>query len=169
MSNNKLIKKIDHGLPPNKYNSHSWIAGNPNIEEDVWIGAFTLIDAIYNSLKIGKGCNISSGAQIITHSTVKRCISENKYNKIESAPVKIGSYCFVGSNAVILMGSKIGHHSIIAAGAVVTEHSVIPPFSIVAGVPGKIIGSSKKFLKKEHQPLFLSVKNLIKNIYPKKY
>lgn len=145
MQKNKLTEKFDHGLPPNKYNSHSWIAGNPIIGKDVWIGAFTLIDAIYSPLRIGKGCNIASGAQIITHSTVKRCISENK-RKIESAPVKIGRFCFIGSNAVILMGSKIGHHSVIAAGAVVVENSIIPSYSIVAGVPAKIVGSSKSLL-----------------------
>lgn len=148
MQKNKT-EKFDHGLPANKYNTHSWIAGNPSIGDGVWIGAFTLIDAIYSSLRIGKGCNIASGAQIITHSTVRRCLSENKHKKIESAPVTIGNFCFIGSNAIVLMGSKIGHHSVIAAGAVVSEYSVIPPYSIVAGVPARIIGNSKRLLTKK--------------------
>lgn len=146
MRKNKIIERFNHGLPPNKYNSHSWIAGNPSIGDDVWIGAFTLIDAVHSSLEIGRGCDISSGAQIITHSTVKRCISENKHKKIESAPVRIGNFCFIGSNAIVLMGSKIGHHSVVAAGAVVPEHSTIPPYSVVAGVPARVIGSSKRLL-----------------------
>ncbi len=138
---------FDHGIPNNTYNRHAWILGNPEIGEGVWIGAFCVIDALHSSLKIGSGCDISSGAQIITHSTVRRCISERKLNFIDKASVEIGDHCFIGTNAVILMGTKIGHHSVIAAGAVVGESSKIPPYSLVAGVPAKIIGSSKKYLK----------------------
>lgn len=145
------IKKEHSKLPKNNYNEHAWIAGSPKIGKNVWIGAFTLIDGLYDSLVIGEGCNISSGAQILTHSTVKRCISEGKLEKIESEAVEIGEYCFIGTNAVILMGAKIGHHSIIGAGCVVPEGMVIPPYSKVVGVPAKIIGSTKECLEKEHE------------------
>jgi carbonic anhydrase/acetyltransferase-like protein (isoleucine patch superfamily) len=136
----------DHGLPENPYNSHTWILGNPTIGKDSWIGAFTLVDAKYAAVTIGKGCNISSGAQIVSHSTVKRCISEREYDKVDAFAVVIEDYCFIGSNAVVLMGARIGHHSVIGAGCVVTEHMKVPPYSIVTGVPGKITGSSKKFM-----------------------
>lgn len=137
----------DHGLPSNPYNSHAWIAGKPTIGEGTWIGAFTLVDALHAKVTIGQGCNISSGAQIISHSTVRRCISEGKYAAVDSADVTIGDHVFIGTNAVILMGSTIGDHCVVAAGSVVTEHANIPPYSIVTGVPGKVTGSSKKFLK----------------------
>ncbi len=39
------------------------------------------------------------------------------------------------------MGAKIGHHSIIAAGAVVLEGMEVPPYSLVAGVPARIVRS----------------------------
>lgn len=143
--------KLNQGIPPNKYNEHAWIIGDVEIGEDVWIGAFTLVDGKYAKLAIGKGCNISSGAQILTHSTVRRCISERKISKIDSAPVNIGEYCFIGTNAVILMGSKIGDHSVIGAGCVISEGSVIPPYSIVIGVPGKVVGSSKKYLEEKNE------------------
>lgn len=118
----------------------------PKIGRDTWIGAFTLIDAKHAMVSIGIGCNIATGVQIISHSTVHRCISEGIYKKIDTGDVTIGDYCFIGSNVVVLMGSTIGHHSVIAAGCVVPEKSTIPPYSMVAGVPGKIIGSSKKYL-----------------------
>lgn len=136
-----------HGFPKNKYNPHAWILGKPKIGEDVWIGPFTLIDAKYANLTIGKGCNISSGAQILTHSTVRRTLSGRTYNVVDAKDVEIGEYSFIGTNAVILMGVKIGHHSVIGAGCVVPQDTTIAPYSIVGGVPAKIIGSSKKFLK----------------------
>ena len=46
--------------------------------------------------------------------------------------------CLIGMNATVLGGVHIGRGSIIAAGAVVPENTEIPPFSLVAGVPGKI-------------------------------
>lgn len=140
-------KEFNHGIPENPYNPHAWILGEPEIGEGVWIGPFCLIDAKHAPLKIGRGTDVSSGAQILTHTTVRRCVSERRYNKIDSKPTTIGEYCFIGTNAVVLMGANVGHHSVVGAGAVVTEGMEIPPYSIVAGVPAKIISSSKKYLK----------------------
>lgn len=141
------MEEFDHGIAKNKYNPHAIIVGNPEIGENVWIGAFTVIDALHSSLKIGRGTNIADGAKIITHSTVRRAISERRFGQVESNPTEIGEFCFIGANATVLMGAKIGHHSVIAAGAVVAPNTSIPPYSLVAGVPGKIIGKSHKFLK----------------------
>lgn len=138
---------FDHGLPDNPYNKHAWIFGEPEIGDRVWIGAFCLIDGRYAHLKIGRGTDISSGAQILTHTTIRRCISERRYPDVDATPTEIGEFCFIGTNAVVLKGCKIGHHSVIGAGAVVPENTVIPPYSLVVGMPAKIIGSSKKFLR----------------------
>lgn len=129
-------------LPPNPYNPMAWITGAPEIGEGTWIGAFTLIDGL-GGLKIGKGCDISCGVQILSHSTVRRCLTERLHAAIDKRPTEIGDHVFIGTHAVILMGAKIGHHSVIAAGAVVTEGMDVPPFSMVAGVPAKLIRSTK--------------------------
>ena len=46
----------------------------------------------------------------------------------------------VGIGATIMDGAVIGRGSIVAGGAFVPEGREIPPGSIVAGVPGKVIG-----------------------------
>lgn len=58
--------------------------------------------------------------------------------ELRSAPVVIENDCWLGVNAVILKGVRIGHHSIVGANAVVT--SDVEPCSIVAGIPAKPIG-----------------------------
>lgn len=57
------------------------------------------------------------------------------------APVKIGNYVFIGPRAIILAGVTIGEGAIVAAGAVVTKD--VEPYTIVAGVPAKVIGERK--------------------------
>lgn len=121
-------------LPPNPYHPLCWVVGTPEIGPGCWIGAFTLIDGS-GGLRIGKGCDISSGAQILTHSSMRRTVTERVHPDVDRAPTEIGDHCFIGTNAVILMGSRIGHHSVVAAGAVVKENSDFPPYSVIAGNP----------------------------------
>ena len=54
-----------------------------------------------------------------------------------SQRVIIGNDVWVGSHSLILGGVRIGDGAVIGAGAVVTKD--IPPYSIVGGVPAKVI------------------------------
>ena len=89
-------------------------------------------------LTIGRGCDVSCGVQIYTHSTVRRCVSGRRYNEIDRAPVVIGDHVFLGANAVVMMGVTIGDRAVVAAGAVVTAD--VPHDAVVGGVPAKVIG-----------------------------
>lgn len=127
-------------LPPNPYHELAWIAGQPEIGPDCWIGAFTLIDGL-GGLKIGRGCNVSCGVQVLSHSTARRCVTEKTLGVIDRRATEVGDWVFIGANAVILMGCKIGHHSIIGAGAVLSEGMEVPPYSLVVGVPARVVRS----------------------------
>ena len=125
-----------HGLPPNAYNPHAWIVGEPTIGEGTWIGAFTVIDGS-GGLRIGTGCDISAGAQIYTHSSVQRALSQGA-DPVARRPTWLGDNVHVGAGAVILMGCEIGSSCVVAAGAVVREGTVAPPNSLIAGVPATV-------------------------------
>ena len=66
-----------------------------------------------------------------------------------SSPVFIEDNVWIGEKAVILKGVRIGRNSIVAAGAVVTKS--VPPFSVVAGVPARVVKtiSGPDFLQKQ--------------------
>jgi acetyltransferase-like isoleucine patch superfamily enzyme len=126
------------GFPPNPYNPHAWVVGEPTIGPGTWIGAFTVIDGS-GGLTIGAGCDISCGAQIYTHSTVRRCVSGRAYAEVDRAPVRIGDRVFVGANATVMMGVTIGDGAVVGAGAVVT--SDVPPGTVVTGVPARPVST----------------------------
>jgi len=129
---------VTGSLPGNDYNEHAWIVGTPRIGEGTWIGAFTVVDGS-GGLTIGRGCDISCGAQIYTHSTVLRCVSGRSYDHVDRAPVTIGDHVFIGAGAIIMMGVTIGDRSVVAAGAVVTKD--VPSETVVAGVPAAVVGT----------------------------
>lgn len=122
------------GFPDNPWNDHAWVIGSPEVGEGTWIGAFTVIDGS-GGLKIGRGCDISCGAQIYTHSSARRCVSGRAYEQVDREATTLGDYVFVGANAVIQMGVTVGERAVIAAGAVVAAD--VPPATVVAGVPAR--------------------------------
>ncbi|MGI8882475.1 MAG: acyltransferase [Jatrophihabitans sp.] len=121
-------------LPPNPYHRHAWIIGEPEIGPGTWIGAFTVIDGS-GGLTIGAGCDISCGAQIYTHSSVRRCVSGRAFPEVQRQPTTIGDHVFIGANAVVNMGVTIGDGAVVAAGAVVTRD--VAAGTVVSGVPAR--------------------------------
>lgn len=53
------------------------------------------------------------------------------------APVVIEDDVWIGANVTILKGVTIGRGSVVAAGVVVTKSC--PPYSIIGGVPAKVL------------------------------
>ena len=53
-------------------------------------------------------------------------------------PVSIGNGSWLGHGSIVLPGARIGRNVVVAGGAVVTAGKV-PDFSIVAGVPAKVV------------------------------
>ena len=126
------------GLPDNPYNPLAWGVGSPIVGAGTWIGAVTVIDGS-GGLTIGEGCDISSGVQIYTHSSARRCVSGRRYNEVEREPVHIGDRVFIGAGAVVNMGVTIGDEAVIGAGAVVTKN--VAARTVVAGVPARVVAS----------------------------
>ena len=60
--------------------------------------------------------------------------------------IEIGNNVFLGMNAIIMPGVKIGDNSIVAAGSIVTKS--VPSGYVVGGNPAKIITDYAKYEKR---------------------
>ncbi|MBL3656785.1 acyltransferase [Fulvivirga sediminis] len=64
-----------------------------------------------------------------------------KHQGVSRKGIYVEKDCWIGSKVTILDGVVIGRGSVIAAGAVVTKS--FPPYSIIGGVPAKLIKSRR--------------------------
>ncbi len=96
---------------------------------------------IYGTCIIGDYVMMGEDCTIITRNhRFERLNTPMMYQGFEEEkPVIIGDDVWIGDRVTILPGVKIGKGSIIAAGAVVTHD--VPEYSIVGGVPARIIKS----------------------------
>ncbi len=86
------------------------------------------------------GITIGDGSLIghnVVLATINHDLDPKNNRKNHYAPIAIGNHVWIGSNATVLAGVTIGEWAVVAAGAVVTKD--VPPFTIVGGVPAKVI------------------------------
>lgn len=119
------------------------------IGSDCAIGAWNHITCI-NRIEIGDGLLTGKWVTITdnSHGTTeyKDLRIPPAKRKIHSkGPVIIGDNVWIGDKATILSGVKIGDGAIIAANSVVTKD--VPSFSVVAGVPAKIIKRISPYIR----------------------
>lgn len=108
------------------------------------------------NLKIGDNCQINFGAVLRTvhmgdyvmvapgvvfldrlHITDRTDLPMVLQGESGRLLTEVGNDVWIGQNAIIMPGRKIGCGAIIGAGAVVTHD--VPEYSVVAGVPARIL------------------------------
>lgn len=113
------------------------------IGNNVFIGVEVLIDPAFPELIVIEDDVSLAGRNIlVAHSDPTFPIRNEKLVETKIAPIKIEQGAWVTAGAIILPGVTIGKNSIVAAGAVVTKD--VPPYTLVGGVPAKIIKNLKE-------------------------
>lgn len=107
-----------------KISSHTFICEGVTIEDEVFVGhGVMFINDIHP-----RATNEDGGAQSEADWAVVTTLVKHRAS--------------IGSNATIMGGVTIGQGALIGAGAVVTKD--VPDYAIVAGVPAKIVGDTRK-------------------------
>ena len=92
------------------------------------------------SITIADRCLIGKDVQILDFDAHGVDPDERRSSSGRASPVVLGENVWVGNDAIILKGVRIGGNSIVAAGAVVTGGEY-PEDSIIGGNPARVIGS----------------------------
>ena len=95
-------------------------------------------------IAIGDGTLIGHNVVL---ATINHDLDPRNNRKNHYAPITIGNHVWIGSNATILPGETLGDWSVVAAGAVVTKD--VPPYTVVGGVPAKVLKLIKNESDKE--------------------
>ena len=128
--NNARIELIDR-WKEQKFNPSLEIGDNTSFEQNLHLTCTSV-------MKIGSNCVFSSNVYISDCSHSIDVIDTNVLNNdLISKEVSIGNNCFIGIGAKILPGVSLGDNVIVGAGAVVNKS--FPAYTMIAGVPAKII------------------------------
>ncbi|MDA9986626.1 acyltransferase [Crocinitomicaceae bacterium] len=100
------------------------------------------IDSLSELVEIGDNFISAPGSIILSHDTS----TVTHTGKLRIEKTVIGNNVFLGANAVVLPGIKIGDGSIVGAGSIVTKN--VPPGMVVVGNPAKVITSVEKYMNK---------------------
>lgn len=141
------MKPIDQLRKPIQKNSSTFIAptataiGNVRLGEEcsVWFGAVLRGDT--DEIVVGNRTNIQDNA-VIHADPGSPCIIGDDCVVGHSAIVhgaRLSHHVLIGMHATILNDAQIGEYSIIGANALVPQGMIIPPYSMVLGVPAKIV------------------------------
>lgn len=135
---NRIEAISQNGLT--KFDPKIHIGNNVIINYGCHIGAVSLV-------RIGNNVLLASNIYISDHdhgNTTYEDMSLPPVNReiISKGPVIIEDNVWIGECVAILSNVTIGHNSIIAAHAVVTKD--VPPYSVVAGIPAKVIKNVMK-------------------------
>lgn len=123
-----------------KYKPYILIGDNFCASEYCHIGAV-------NRIEIGNDVLLGSKVYITDHQHGTTELSDLEKKPLErklssKGAVKIEDSVWIGDGAVILSGVTVGKNSVLGANCVVTKD--VPPYSVVAGIPARVIKSYDK-------------------------
>ena len=111
------------------------LGDNCSIGEDSHITAINSV-RLGNSVLLGKKILITDNAHGASSAELLD-IAPNFRPLCSKGPVVIEDNVWIGEKSSIMPGVRVGRGSIVAANSVVTKD--VPPYSVVAGVPAKVI------------------------------
>jgi acetyltransferase-like isoleucine patch superfamily enzyme len=120
----------------------AFLHGPITLGADVSINARASLDGGAAGLTIGDGCRIATGATIYAFDHGMSPERPLRDQPVSSRGIVLGKDVWVGANAGICDGVRIGDHAVIGMGAVVT--SDVPEYAIMGGVPARVIGDRRE-------------------------
>lgn len=107
----------------------------------VTIGKNSRLNGVYvhsqKSVRIGKNCVIAAGVNIIDSNGHELISTNRTAGRDEPEPIEIGENVWIGMNAIVLKGTRVGNNSVIGANSVVSGN--FPENSLIIGNPARLV------------------------------
>ena len=110
---------------------------NCNLASNTWISAVNAKFICKGNCAIAEGLTVHTGNHAYIVGKYITDINEQNKPAGYDSDVIIENDVWIGCNVTLLAGVTVGRGAIIAAGAVVNKD--VPPYSIVGGVPAKVL------------------------------
>ncbi|MDR0646904.1 MAG: gamma carbonic anhydrase family protein [Puniceicoccales bacterium] len=129
------------------FNAKAFISPRAIVSGNVRIGALcsvwpnAVLRGDLNKITIAQGSNVQEN--VVVHVSPEYDVVIGQYVTVGHGAIvhgcHVGNHCLIGMHATLLDGARIGDYCIIGAHTLVTQQQTIPSYSLITGVPGKVV------------------------------
>lgn len=119
----------------------AFLHGPITLGPGVSVNARASLDGGAKGIVVGPGTRIATGAALYAFDHGMEPGREIRAQPVTSRGITVGEDVWIGANAGVTDGVRIGDHAVVAMGAVVTRN--VPDWAVVGGVPARILGDRR--------------------------
>jgi acetyltransferase-like isoleucine patch superfamily enzyme len=109
--------------------------------KNVSINPRVTMDGGARGIRVGDDTRIASGSSFYAFNHGMSPQGLVREQAVSSKGIVVGCDCWIGANVSVVDGVTIGDHAVVGMGSVITKD--VPAWSIVAGVPARVIGDRR--------------------------
>ncbi len=119
----------------------AFLHGPITLGNGVSVNARANLDGGAKGIVVGSGTRIASGAALYAFDHGMDPDRDIRAQPVTSRGIVVGEDVWIGANAGVTDGVRIGDHAVVALGAVVTRD--VPDWAVVGGVPARVLGDRR--------------------------
>lgn len=123
--------------------AHVFVHGPVQLGAQVSLNPRVSIDGGAGGVFIGDDVRVATGAVLYAFEHGLDPGAPVREQPVRSQGIRVGADVWIGANAGVTDGVRIGDHAVVAMGAVVTRD--VPEWAIVGGVPARVLGDRRSW------------------------
>ncbi|MFT3923634.1 MAG: acyltransferase [Myxococcales bacterium] len=123
--------------------AHAFVHGPVKLGAHVSVNPYATLDGGRRGIEIGDGTRIAARASLFAFDHGLDAARAIREQPVSSKGIVVGADVWIGTQATVTDGVRIGDHAVVGAGAVVTRD--VPDWAVVGGVPARVIGDRRSW------------------------